>query len=97
MEGAFTDTKREAFTAQDIRFTTNGNVLYAVCLDWPGEEAVITSLGAGSTIKTDMIADITMLGTSESLSWSQDEVGLKIKTPTQKSCEHAYTFKITLK
>ncbi len=33
-----------AWTAEDIRFTTKDNVLYATFLDWPGEEAVIRTL-----------------------------------------------------
>lgn len=30
--GSFKDTARQAFTRQDIRFTTKGNVLYAIAL-----------------------------------------------------------------
>ena len=35
VEGAFTDTKRSASPAQDIRFTTKGDTLYAIGLGWP--------------------------------------------------------------
>jgi alpha-L-fucosidase len=97
LEGSFTDTKRATFTARDFRFTTNRNALYAICLDWPGKEAVIKSLGTGSTVPADMIANISMLGAAETLSWSQSEAGLTIKTPLDKPCQHAYAFKIVLK
>jgi alpha-L-fucosidase len=32
------------YTKEDIRFTVNGDNLYATFLDWPGEKAVITAL-----------------------------------------------------
>jgi len=46
-----------AFTAQDIRFTIKDDVLYAICLDWPGKELSIKSLstrtylGSGGDIR----------------------------------------------
>lgn len=90
--GGFTDTKRKAFTSRDIRFTTKKNVLYAIYLGWPDEgEVTIHSLNI------DTVSQINMLGSAEKLSWSQDKNGLKIKVPTKKPCQHAYTFKIVLK
>ena len=85
------------FNAQDIRFTTREGALYAICLGWPGESAVIKSLGTGSPFAADQIASITMLGSAEALSWSQQEDGLHVTTPSQRPCDHAYTFKIALK
>ena len=32
------------YTKEDVRFTVNGDNLYATFLDWPGEKAVITAL-----------------------------------------------------
>ena len=47
IEGAFQDTKRTGFTSRDVRFTTKGEMLYAIILDWPESgEVVIESLGA---------------------------------------------------
>ena len=88
-EGSFTDTNRSAFTGEDFRFTTNGNILYAIALGWPGSEAVIKSLRTG----TGEIAEISLLGAGR-LEWSQDQAGLHIKMPAQKPCEHAFCFKI---
>jgi alpha-L-fucosidase len=44
--GSFSDTKRAAFTGQDLRFTRRGDdTLYAVALAWPpGEQVTIASL-----------------------------------------------------
>ena len=33
--GAFHDTETQPFTAEDFRFTTKGNALYAIELGWP--------------------------------------------------------------
>ena len=95
--GHHTERDNRAFTAGDIRFTTAGNTLYAICLAWPGAESTIKSLGPHSTVRGDRINQVTMLGCPEPLEWSQDKAGLKIKTPAEKSCKHAYTFKIALK
>jgi alpha-L-fucosidase len=96
-EGAFQDTKRAGFTAQDVRFTTKGDALYAICLGWPEGQATITSLGAGSSVPAGRIDEISMLGVDGPLSWSQDEGGLKITVPSEMPCAHAYTFKIALR
>lgn len=96
-EGHMREREDKPFTAQDIRFTSRDRTLYAICLGWPGESAVIKSLGSGSQISAEQIASIEMLGSSETLSWSQHADGLHITTPAQPPCDHAYSFKITLK
>jgi len=93
--GAFTDTKRQAFTQEDIRFTTKGGpasagTLYATVLAWPEDELVITAL-AGQTI-----AGVALLGHDGRLTWSSDAEGLHIRMPAQKPCDHAFAFRITL-
>ena len=94
--GHMTERENKAFAAQDIRFTRKGNDIYAICLGWPGDDAVIKSLGAGSDIKAAQIAAISMLGADGTLAWFQDEAGLHITPPAEKPGEHAYTFKISL-
>jgi len=95
--GHLTEKENDPLTAEDIRFTTKGNALYAICPGWPGREATIRSLGSSSEVKTDGIAEVRMLGVQDALRWSQDSDGLKIKTPPAKPCEHACVFKIVLK
>ena len=94
------------YTSEDVRFTVKGDVIYAIVLAWPGEEATIKSLVpyeidgddyAGYWLYPDEIESITMLGDGNELEYSIGEEGLKIKTPNQKPCEHAFTFKITRK
>jgi len=79
--GSFTDTQRKQFNGKDIRFTKQGNALYAVTLAWPGEEVVIESLKFGSGIEVETIQRVSLLGSQVDLSWSQDKQGLKVKLP----------------
>jgi alpha-L-fucosidase len=97
LAGHMTERGNPPLTAEDIRFTTRDNVLYAICPQWPGEEVAIRSVGPRSLVKEGRILDVSMLGSQESLSWCQDESGLTVSTPSERPCEHAYTFKITLK
>ncbi len=94
-EGMFTDTKRAAFTSQDIRFTSKGDVLYAIALAWPGEQLVVKSLAKSSPLVHGRISDVQLLSHEGKLEWSQTEEGLIVKLPEKKPCEHAFVFKIS--
>lgn len=96
-EGHMREREDKPFGADDIRFTTKDNALYAICLGWPGEAATVKSLGNASPVRAERIEHIQMLGSAEPVSWSQDDQGLHIQTPAQRPCDHAFTFKITLK
>jgi alpha-L-fucosidase len=86
------------YTAEDIRFTVNKNVLYATCLDWPGKEVTIKTLagvGNGDVIfYPEEIKSISMLGDGKELDWEMTDEGLVINAPEQKPCDYAYVFKI---
>lgn len=61
--GAFTDTKRTTFTSEDIRFTREGDTIYAHVLAWPAHGSVaIRSLGSKCTHRLAQIIQIEMLG-----------------------------------
>lgn len=79
----------------NIRFTVKGDTLYAIILgDWPGEEAIITSL-ATTTAPDRKIKAVTMLGSRNELQFTQDDSGLKVKLPANPPCKYAYVLKIT--
>lgn len=96
-EGMFTDTQRAAFTAQDFRFTRRADAVYAICLGRPSGEVTVQSLGSGSPLHADQIAQVTLLGSPGELRWRQDGTGLHIDPPTQMHGDHAYTFKIQMR
>ena len=93
-EGAFTDTKRQEFTGQDIRFTTKGETLYAILLAWSDVPVVIQSLG---TDTFGVAADVTLIGHSGAVDWSQDANALTVTLPTGKPCDFAFSLKVTRK
>jgi alpha-L-fucosidase len=79
------------YTAKDIRFTTKGNVLYAIALGWPEDRRLaIRSLAAAA----GRVSGVTLLGHAGDLPWSQTADGLIITLPEKKPCEHAYALKV---
>ena len=92
--GSFTDKDYVPMTARDVRFTTKGDALYAICLAWPEKEVVIRSLSTLLPLCQGKIADVKLLGCDEKLQWTRGENGLLIKAPSTKPCDYAFTFKI---
>jgi alpha-L-fucosidase len=94
VEGKFHDTETTPYTAQDFRFTTKGNALYAIEMAWPqGEQAVIHSLNE-SSLSGEKIVSIQMLGSDAPLTYKLQADGLHIQMPVQKNGTYAYAFKI---
>jgi len=94
-EGAFQDTKRTEFTARDVRFTTRGDVLYAIVLGWPENgEIAIRSLGTGQARYPMAIKQVGLLGSKGAVQWSRDTSGLKVKLPAEKPSAAAFALKI---
>ncbi len=92
--GMFTDTTRKPFTAHDFRFTVHGDTVYAICMAWPGSEAIIKSLGAEGEIGGH-VTGVTLLGHTGALKFEQRPDGLAIRMPHEKPCDYAFAFKIT--
>ena len=91
--GQFHDTDTKPYTAQDFRFTTKGDTLYAIELGWPKSgEAVISSLSRepGSA----RIVSVTLLGSSSKVSFKQEDDGLHLKLPVEPQGKIAYAFKM---
>ncbi len=82
------------YTAKDIRFTQNGKILYAICMDWPGNKAVIETLGSNGKLQPNSIKTISLLGAKAPLAWEQQPEALIIQLPTEKPCDHAYVLRI---
>jgi alpha-L-fucosidase len=95
----FDDEDNSPYTGEDIRFTVKDNTLYAIFLDWPGDEAEIYSLRRFEEElsihwEESDIKKISMLGVQGDLDWAITEDALVIKSPKVRPCEHAYVFKI---
>ena len=91
--GSFHDTDTTHYTAEDFRFTTKVDVLYAIGLEWPKNEAVIHSLAA--TAGSEPVQSVTLLGSDAKISFDQHPDGLHVRLPAQSPAKYAYAVRIT--
>ena len=79
------------YTTNDIRFTTKGDVLYAIALGWPDDRRLTVRSLAPAAGK---ISSVALLGHAGNLPWSQTAAGLTVTLPEKKPCQHAFALKI---
>ena len=91
--GHFTEKSEPRFTAEDIRFTTKGDAVYAICLGRPGDAITIKAL---RLFYEDEVAAVTALGVAGDLKWRRTDAGMTIEVPRRLRGEHAFTFKVQL-
>ena len=86
-----------AYTAEDIRFTTKGDALYAFVGAWPESRvAKIKSLASNSPqLAGAKVTNISLLGYDGKLTWTQDEQALSVNLPAKPPSQHAVTLKIS--
>jgi alpha-L-fucosidase len=77
--GAFGEGKQKPFTGEDVRFTKKGETLYAIFMDWPQGESVLTSLGT-EPLAGARVERVDMLGGPQ-LDFRQDADALRLKVP----------------
>jgi alpha-L-fucosidase len=84
---------------ENLRFTRNkqGDTLYVICLDWPGEKLAIESLAADSELCPQDIERVRLLGHDGELEWSREGDALHVTMPSEQPCKHAYSLKVELK
>lgn len=90
--GGMRDTGGRSSGSEDIRFTTKGNVLYAIALGMPKAEVTVKSLA----LPAGNVAGVSLLGSNAKLDWKQDAAGLRIKPADRWPCKHAVVFKVEL-
>jgi len=91
----FNEGKGKPFTGSDIRFTTKGDVLYAIALGLPPDgKAVIRSLATNSTYYQNNIDRIELVGTGQALTFTRNDDALLINLPDNLPDQLAYSFKI---
>jgi alpha-L-fucosidase len=92
--GSFHDTDTQAYTSEDVRFTTKSGTLYAIELAWPGNgDLVIHSLGRG-TVGEQAVQSVELLGSDRKLTFQQGPEGLGIHLPENAPGKYAYAFRI---
>ncbi|MEO5681527.1 MAG: alpha-L-fucosidase [Chitinophagaceae bacterium] len=92
----FNEGKGKPFTAEDIRFTTKGEIIYALLLGRPGEkETIIKSMASTSAaLNGRKINDVSLIGYRGKLEWHQSAAGLQVKMPVQQPSAIAVVLKI---
>jgi alpha-L-fucosidase len=91
----FNEGKTKPYTAQDIRFTTKGDILYAIVLGKPTDGKVhIKSLSANSPYYHKTISRVELVGTAEPLYTQRASDSLNIVMPDNAPEQPAYAFKI---
>jgi alpha-L-fucosidase len=91
----FNEGKGKAMGAEDVRFVTKGDTLYATIMGWPtGGKAVIHALGSGSPQGFGKVAEVTMLGSNGTLKFEQTDAGLTVTLPAARPNDIACVLKI---
>jgi alpha-L-fucosidase len=92
--GSFHDTDTAKYTAEDFRFTTKGDEVYAIGLTWPTSgEVVIHSLA--KTVGSEPVQSINLLGGDAKLRFEQRVDGLHVQLPAQAPSKYAYVLRLT--
>lgn len=91
----FNEGRGKPFTAEDARFTAKGDTLYAFVMGVPSNAVSIKSLGRSAKLMEKPISQVTLLGSSEKVEWSQTQEALVIQKPQSQPNNIAIVFKIT--
>jgi alpha-L-fucosidase len=90
----FNEKNQRAYTAEDIRFTTKGDTLYAFAFVWPvNGKLVIKTLAKGAAALAKPVQRVDLI-TGGQLTFAQDAAGLTINLPDKAPNEYAYAFSI---
>ncbi len=84
------------FTADDVRYTEKGGVVYAICMGDPTGPVSMKALGAKSRNTDKPITKITLLGSTDTVTWKQNDDALVIQPnkswPTPESAIYKIEF-----
>jgi alpha-L-fucosidase len=78
----FNEGAAKGFTAEDIRFTSKGDVLYATFFGWPENRKVVIKSLAKNKYKE--ITKVELLGSHANLSYTHTDEGLIVELPDNK-------------
>jgi len=85
------------YTAEDIRFTTKGDILYAFCLGLPDKEIRIASLGTSSKLAERPVSSVELVGSSAPVKWKQLAEALVLEKPVTVPNPATLAYKIQFK
>jgi len=84
------------YSSKDVRYTTQGDVIYATLLGWPGagQELSLTAFATDNLPEAVEIASVELMGSKDDIKWEVKEGGLSLLTPEKAPDEMAVVFKI---
>jgi alpha-L-fucosidase len=91
----FNESGGRPYTAEDIRFTTKGDTLYAFVLGSPQKDTLtIKTLTRGRSEFPRPVARVEFLGQEGALTFVQDERGLTVRLPQRPPSDYPFCFRI---
>ena len=97
-KGHHSEGDNKGFTAQDIRFTTKNDIIYAIVLDIPQNgSTLIKSFADTGLFNADQIKSIEVLGQNVKPNWEMTEEGLIVRYNEKIRTKSALAIKIALK
>ena len=90
--GAFKESA--SYTAEDIRYTTRKNTIYAITLGEPRGRVAMTSLGRAAAGDRPPVRSVRLLGAPQALKFQQTDAALVVEVPERLPTAHASVFKI---
>jgi alpha-L-fucosidase len=86
---------KDQYSAADIRFTTKGDTLYAIALNWPRDGTVrVTSLAEGSHYYPGKIGKVEVLGAKAPATWKRTAEALEVNAGTESPCRGPVVVKV---
>jgi alpha-L-fucosidase len=91
--GGFFNENVVSYTPMDFRFTTKGDILYAIFMTWP-DNGFLTVKSLAADGHNAKVCKVSLLGFQGELSWEQHSEGLRLYLPEGKPCKSAWTLKV---
>ena len=89
------EKNRKDFNSSDIRYTTNGDTLYATVLAWPGDNAKVTMRQINTKNYPQQVKHVSLVGVDGELTFKQTDNSLVVTLPAGAPTKHAVVLKIT--
>jgi alpha-L-fucosidase len=81
------------YDEQNIRYTTNGNTVYAIQMGWPGAGAE-TVLKTFASLAGLEISSVSIVGSPETIEWQRIGEGLRVVSPATPPNQTAICYRI---
>ncbi|MDF7824621.1 alpha-L-fucosidase [Pontiellaceae bacterium B12227] len=94
--GHMREKQKLNYTCQDFRFTSRGNIIYAIGMQTPEGGAQVTVDSLGSGFLGDRIQSVEILGSGEPVEWTQGEHCLSLTTPQHALAGPCFAVKVSL-